>query len=264
MHESIYTIQGCPAFLALLSDLHNGDPTPVIRSLRSHHPSLICVTGDVIYGSQPKGNLSPLMTQPKALVFLKSCASMAPTYMSLGNHEWMLDEDDIREIEKTGVTVLDNTWRTIQIEGRNIVVAGLTSGYLTEYRAFRASQDWTVRYPKNDNLVGVRWAAARHEPNVSWIDEYSSVPGYHILLCHHPEYWPLIKEKKIEMVLSGHAHGGQWRFFGQGLFGPGQGFLPRWTKGVYDGKLIVSAGLSNTLWIPRIGNPVEVVYIERS
>ena len=183
MHESIYTIQGCPAFMALLSDLHNGDPTPVIRSLRSHHPSLICVTGDVIYGSRPKDDLSPLKVQPKALIFLESCASMAPTFMSLGNHEWMLDEADIREIENTGVTVLDNAWRTIQVEGRNTVLAGLTSGYLTEYKTFRATQNWTVRYPKNDNLAGVRWATAKHEPDVSWIDEYS-FPSSGIL----PEY----------------------------------------------------------------------------
>ena len=65
-----------------------------------------------------------------------------------------------------------------------------------------------------------------------------------------------------ELVLSGHAHGGQWQFFGHGVWAPGQGWWPRYTKGVYVGRLVVSAGLSNTTWVPRICNPTEVVYIE--
>lgn len=97
-----------------------------------------------------------------------------------------------------------------------------------------------------------------------WLEEFSSSPGFHILLCHHPEYIPLIPSG-IDLILSGHAHGGQWRFFGRGVFAPGQGLLPRYTSGVYreDGKtMIVSRGLANTAPVPRFNNPTEVVYVE--
>ena len=89
-------------------------------------------------------------------------------------------------------------------------------------------------------------------------------------MCHHPEYWcmqpPMLKDHPIDLVLSGHAHGGQIRLFGQGLFAPGQGLLPRYTGGLYEGphgNMIVSRGLANTAPppIPRLFNPREVVTI---
>lgn len=62
-------------------------------------------------------------------------------------------------------------------------------------------------------------------------------------------------------MLSGHAHGGQIRILGRGVFSPGQGLFPKYTKGIYEGRLVVSAGCSNTASIPRWGNPCEVVAI---
>ncbi|MBQ3816071.1 MAG: metallophosphoesterase, partial [Clostridia bacterium] len=60
------------------------------------------------------------------------------------------------------------------------------------------------------------------------------MPGFHILLCHHPEYWePLVHGRRIELTVSGHAHGGQWRIFGRGVYAPGQGLFPRYTSGLY-------------------------------
>lgn len=219
-----------------------------------------------MYGSYPHDDRSPLETQENVLPFLSGCASLAPTFMSLGNHELYLDDEDNEEIEKTGVTVLDNEWRTTQLNKRTVVIGGLTSGYVTDYRAFRANTDSCSRYPRQEDLSGVGGAvtARSHNPKIDWLDDLAAVPGYHILLSHHPEIWPEIKGKGIELVLSGHAHGGQWRIFGHGVWSPGQGLWPRWTRGVYDGRLIVSAGLSNTTWIPRFGNPTEVVYINTS
>ena len=75
----------------ILSDLHNADPAPVVSSLRTHAPSLICITGDVLYGGRPEDDTSPVASQANVLPFLRSCASIAPTFLSLGNHEWMVD-----------------------------------------------------------------------------------------------------------------------------------------------------------------------------
>lgn len=101
------------------------------------------------------------------------------------------------------------------------------------------------------------------EPNVRWLDEFSRIRGYKILLCHHPEYYDrYIKKLPIDLVLSGHAHGGQIRLFGHGLFAPGQGVFPKYTSGIYDNRLVVSRGLANTAKVvPRLWNETELVYI---
>ena len=89
------------------------------------------------------------------------------------------------------------------------------------------------------------------------------MPSPHLLLCHHPEYYPeYIRDTVIELTVAGHAHGGQWNFFGRGVFAPGQGLFPKYTAGVYDGgRLIVSRGATNTVKVPRFFNPTETVII---
>ena len=77
----------------------------------------------------------------------------------------------------------------------------------------------------------------------------------------------MLRDHPIDLVLSGHAHGGQIRLFGQGLYSPGQGPLPRYTGGVFKGphgRLVISRGLANTAPppIPRLFNPREVVIID--
>lgn len=258
MKETIY--HGFPTSLALLTDLHNADPTPVLSSLRAHSPSLICVVGDILLGRQPEGDVSPLETQKNVLPFLSSCASIAPTFVSLGNHEWMLDSADLETVANTGVTVLDNRW----VEKDGVILGGLTSGHVTDYRRFKAGTDGTVRYPQRQSLPGIRVTVtpSEHKPDISWLAEYSAQRGFHILMTHHPEYWPMIRDQQIDLAISGHAHGGQIRLLNHGLWSPGQGWWPKYTKGVYEGRMIVSAGLTNTTWVPRIGNSTELVYVE--
>ena len=265
MEETVYHIPGAPR-LALLADPHGRNPAPVLSSLHRHRPDLICIAGDFVYGTWPENNRSPLDTQPHVLPFLSGCAGIAPTFLSLGNHEQMLDEEDEKTIEKTGVTVLENDW----IEKDGVVIGGLTSAYVTDYRkatgALRTTKD---RYPKKESIEGLKGlqTASQHVPETDWLDSYAAAPGFHILISHHPEYFPLVPSS-VQLMLSGHAHGGQWAYYSFkrkrmcGLFAPGQGWLPAYTKGVYDGRLVVSAGLSNTAPIPRLFNPTEVVYLQ--
>ncbi len=177
----------------------------------------------------------------------------------------MVGQEDLATLTSTGVTVLDNEWKSITVEGKEVILAGLTSGYVTDYRRFNAGSGSSDRYPRQESISGIGGtvAASRHKPETAWLSAFAAQPGYHILLSHHPEYYPFIPDF-VEFILSGHAHGGQWRFFGHGVWSPGQGWWPRYTKGVYDGRLVVSAGLSNTTWVPRLFNPTEVVYIEGS
>ena len=70
-----------------------------------------------------------------------------------------------------------------------------------------------------------------------------------------------LRGRKVDLVLAGHAHGGQIRIREQGVYAPGQGLFPRYTKGVVDGRMIVSAGAGNPVHMPRWGNPCEIVRI---
>lgn len=258
MLDTIYRISNAPR-LALLGDLHNHPYSHILSSLRAHRPEIIMIAGDIVYGAHPKDDKSPLDTQINILPFLSECATLAPTFLSLGNHEWMLDEADLGRIRKTGVTILDNSWTKYN----NLVIGGLTSAYVLDYRHFLASlpdsEKSKVRYPKRET------EAKKHRtptPDTSWLSAFCSTTGYHILLSHHPEYWSFLSPYPFELCLSAHAHGGQWRVFGRGVWSPGQGLWPQLTSGIHDGRLIISRGLSNTARIPRIHNEPEIVYIE--
>ncbi len=94
--------------------------------------------------------------------------------------------------------------------------------------------------------------------------------GFKILLSHHPEYYPAyIKNTDIQLILSGHAHGGQWRFppLLNGVYASGQGIFPKYTAGEYymnGTEMVVSKGLERRLrelFAPRIFNRPELTLI---
>lgn len=253
MHETVYKLNA-PASICLLSDLHERSFS-FLSDVRNHKPDMIAIAGDILHGYTTDENS---LTSDRMLPFLSACAEIAPTFFSLGNHEWMLHPDDLDAIASAGIIVLDNRW----VEWNGLIIGGLTSASATDYRKFRGESE--LRYPKWDvQRSRLEELKTPRLPDLSWLDEFASQPGYKILLTHHPEYWPLIRDYDIDLVLAGHAHGGQIRLFGHGLFAPGQGFLPKLTSGVHDGRLVISRGLSNTAGIiPRLFNPKEIVYVD--
>jgi len=88
-------------------------------------------------------------------------------------------------------------------------------------------------------------------------------PGFRLLMCHHSEYFRKhVAPFDIDLTVSGHAHGGQVRIGRQGLYAPGQGILPRWTSGFYfSDRLLVSRGLTNATWAPRINCGCELILL---
>jgi predicted MPP superfamily phosphohydrolase len=98
-----------------------------------------------------------------------------------------------------------------------------------------------------------------------WLRGFSEEKGFKILLCHHPEYYDrFVKETDIGLVLSGHNHGGQFRLFGKGLISSSSGLFPKYDRGIFENRLVISAGCSNTAAVPRLCNPREVVIIKLS
>lgn len=166
-----------------------------------------------------------------ALRFLQDAPQCAPTFYARGNHERKLPSHDLywAQVLKSDVTILDNTW----LNWRGIVLGGMTSAWNGE----------------EDNTV---------------VKQMAQQPGFKLLVCHHPEYFePYVQPYDIDLTLAGHAHGGQVRLFGQGLFAPGQGVLPKLTSGWYfDNRLLVSRGMTNaSKYAPRLFNPCELILI---
>lgn len=247
-----------PITIALLSDLHNKPYSQIISQVKELDPDIIAVTGDVILGQRPNENDKTPITQQQenVLPFLRECALTAPTFFSLGNHEWMLCDRDMELIRNTGAVILDNSF----VECKGAAIGGLTSARRTAYENYKRQNGKSqLLYPefKKEQLK-----SEEEIPDTSWLNEFEAHRGFKILLCHHPEYRDqFLMNRKIDLILCGHCHGGQIRIFDHGLFAPGQGWWPKYTKGVH-GNMIISAGLSNTAGvIPRLFNPTEIVYI---
>ncbi|MDO4832196.1 MAG: metallophosphoesterase [Clostridia bacterium] len=209
----------------MLSDLHNRDFTEAVRITRDQSPDMIFVVGDLVDRHKK--------TYDKALPFLRECVSVAETFFSYGNHEVKFPAITGEQILLTGARLLDNSYCLTGANGE-LAVGGQT--------------------PKSDT---------------AWLDgfERENSDRFRILIDHHPEHYKKIFKdshaKSLELILSGHAHGGQIRILGHSIFSPGQGLFPKYTKGFFDGVLIVGAGLANTGGIvPRWGNPTEVVRID--
>ncbi len=163
------------------------------------------------------------------LRFLEEAAKRLPTFFSLGNHEMRIKGRQalLKALEQTGATLLVNRY----VRFGDLWIGG-----------------WYRPY-----LLGMK----------DMLEEFEALEGCKVLLCHRPEdYRRYMRGRQIDLVLAGHAHGGQIRLGQQGLYAPGQGFFPRMTKGVVDGRMIVSAGAGNPVKMPRWGNPCEILRIE--
>ena len=236
-----YQIKGPKLKIAVVADLH-GEPTEeLITALKAEQPNLIAIPGDLCTIGESDGKVVDpakrarrLQGQERALEFLETANAIAPVFYSRGNHEWGCDDEYRDKVKATGATLIENTW----IHFGHILIGGLTSA-------------------KHYGLEGVTEKASL--PDIEWLRKRPE--GFKtLLLCHHPEYYDLVKDY-ADYVISGHAHGGQWRFFGRGIFAPGQGLFPKYSRGQY-GKMVVSAGLSNPASIPRLFNPKELVIVE--
>lgn len=224
-----------PIRAAFVADTHDKPYEKIVREINSNKVDLILFTGDLVYAHDDH--------IVRGFDMLAEFVSIAPTFMSLGNHEGGAVSLVRRKCREIGVRLLEDDYE--EFEG--IFIGGLTSGYIAD----------------SEGLEENHWKKTP-APNLSWLQSFSLLKGYKLLLDHHPEYYPeYIKELDVDLTLSGHAHGGQWRLFGRGLFAPGQGLLPRYTSGLYEGRLIVSRGLANNAPpIPRLFNSKELIFID--
>ena len=218
-----------PLSFVFVSDLHECDNAPVLAALNDLPADALLVGGDFLHTG---------VGYERGVSFLTEAAKRMPVFVSVGNHERKSGLDIPSLVKETGAILLDDDC----LPFGGITLGGLSSGFPTGDK-----QGHFKKTPQPDMAFAARFAA---------------LSGYKLLLCHHPEYYPAyLRSLSVDLILSGHAHGGQWRFFGRGLFAPGQGIFPKYTAGMYEDHLIVSRGLGNPHPIPRIFNPPEIVSI---
>ena len=235
--------QGFEGFrIAQVSDLHNAEfgegNEKLIQLLSQTDPDIIVLTGDLIDSRHTDIEI--------ALDFARQAIKLAPVYYVSGNHEARVHEyEDLKiGLAEAGVVILENQKVQITREGENITLMGIDDPSFQE-----------------DYLFGDSESVARQA-----IDELQNESdGYTILLSHRPELFDLYVDTEMDLVFSGHAHGGQFRLpFIGGLVAPNQGFFPKYDAGEFTEEnitMIVSRGVGNSIIPIRFNNRPEIVLV---
>lgn len=231
--------------IAQVSDLHNAqfgkDNEKLIEKLNECEPDIIVLTGDLIDSYHTNIDVS--------ISFAEKAVQIAPTYYVTGNHEARIDglSEFLKRLEDKGVTVLQNESVTLNNENERITLLGVSDP------SFQADYLFVDEKTVTDSAVS---------------DLMNGTEGYTVLLSHRPEMFDVCVKNNVDLVLTGHAHGGQFRlpFFG-GLVAPGQGLFPKYDSGLYTmngTNMIVSRGIGNSIIPFRVNNRPEIVMVELS
>ena len=229
--------------IAHISDLHNAemgkDNEKLLSMLREAEPDIIAITGDLIDSRDTNIEI--------ALHFAKEAVKIAPCYYVTGNHEARVSEyNDLKEgLNELGVIVLEDEKVEIKQYGEKIVLLGVDD------------PSFQPDYLHGDSVTVMRGNLQELKN-----EEYA----YTVLLSHRPELFETYVESGVDLVLSGHAHGGQFRLpFVGGLVAPNQGLFPKYETGLYtcnSTNMLVSRGIGNSIIPFRFNNRPEVILIE--
>ncbi len=221
--------------IAQISDLHNKEfgrrSSRLLKSLSKTKPDIIVITGDLVDRRRTD--------MKAALEFIKGASQLAPIYYVTGNHEYSLESREwdtlMQGLERYQVRVLDNRIYHLEKDKEgSFYLVGLSEINLTD-----------------DTL--------------KTLCSYADEDKLQVVLAHEPQYIHNYSQSEADIVLAGHAHGGQFRvpFLG-GLVAPGQGLFPKYTSGVHrigHTTLIISRGLGNSSVPLRLWNRPEIVIV---
>lgn len=210
--------------IAQVSDFHDfpyvHQTDRLLRALRKANPGIIVLTGDLFNRRKPD-------SCEHAFGFVRAAVAICPVFMVQGNHECQIPSYERwhNALIASGTMVLDDEAITIYRAGHALRLIGMRQYFDTQMLT-------SLRMPDVMNVV----------------------------LSHRPELAKQYARTGVDLVLTGHAHGGQMRFFGIPLYAPEQGVLPGYTAGMHpigDTMLYISRGIGNTVKLPRLFCPPE-------
>lgn len=226
-----------------ISDLHNAkigkDNEGLLTLIEKAEPDIIAITGDLV--DSRRTNVET------ALRFIEKVTDIAPCFYVTGNHESRIEECDylLSEMAKMSVVILRDEKVLTEKDGEYIAVVGVDDPYF-----------------ERDGIYCNEEAVIRKELYFLLKEE----EHFTLILSHRPELFHVYADYGVNLVLSGHAHGGQFRLpFLGGLYAPHQGILPEYDNGVYtkdSTTMVVSRGIGNSAFPFRLNNRPEVIFIE--
>lgn len=224
-----------------ISDFHNTKSkilsNNLIKEIDGQKPNIIVLTGDFIDSGRTDIDT--------AISFIKRINNIAPIYFVSGNHEASMSNYlELREqLEENQVIILDNKTEVLKIKEAEINLIGINDPRMAHEKVVSDSE-----------IVKTELDNAQYDDS-----------KYSILLSHRPELIDTYMERELDLVLAGHAHGGQIRIpFIGGIVAPNQGLFPEYTSGIFVKKhtlMIVSRGIGNSILPFRINNKPELVVI---
>ena len=227
--------------LLILADLHQQFHPEYADEWLSLSPTAILIPGDLLeWSERPMG-------RAQTLALLGRLAERVPTLYSLGNHELGLRGNRL----PTGEGTLEAAYRARTERFAEDITSCGAQLLRNEYTHLRSL------------CIGGLTPAGGSTLDTAWLERMAHEDGFRLLLCHHPEYYvPYVQRYRLDLTVSGHAHGGQWRVLGRGVYAPGQGLFPRYTSGFYDeNRLLISRGLAERMPFPRLFNKRQAILL---
>ncbi|RWR13608.1 metallophosphoesterase [Siminovitchia fortis] len=224
-----------------LSDLHDAEfgreQVKLAEKVKKLNPDLIFLTGDLIDSNR--------YDLEKSLHLVRKLVGVADVYYVTGNHEVAVNQvDEITgALRALGVIVLNNEAKVLEQNGEQLVIAGIEDPLM---EPAELSEKTIAKYMDRT---------------------FDGIPdqNYRLLLSHRSEVFDVYVDRQVDLIFTGHAHGGQVRIPGiGGLFAPGQGWFPKYTAGIYTKgitTMAVSRGLGNSIIPYRIFNRPEIVLV---
>lgn len=229
-----------------ISDLHNKEfgskQNKILAKIEKINPDIIVITGDLIDSNNTNIDI--------AMELINRAINIAPIYYVSGNHEaWSDSYNDLKsKLENSGVVVLDNQKIEVFNDSDSVDIVGLADTSFIK-------SDW-LEYGDNSETNNL----------LNMLTEGST--NFKILLAHRPELFDIYSNSSVNLIFSGHAHGGQFRLpFIGGLIAPDQGFFPKLTEGIHTNNntsMIISRGLGNSIIPVRIFNRPELIVVTLS
>ncbi len=241
---------GSSVRVILLSDLHGKsfgrENSRLIAKIQEQTPDAIFLDGDMIDSRADSPDVQELLR------LIESLCEIAPVYFSLGNHELEYMQTDtslLTQVAEAGAVVVNDSYVDVTVAGQPLRIGG-TMGH--GFAFGRTEEEFTS------------------SPEYVFLKAFENTELPKICLAHMPDTFIFNGAYTlwdVDLVLSGHTHGGLVRLpFIGGLYAPMQGLFPEYDRGHFrlgtHMQMVITSGLAGHGLLPRVNNPPEIAVID--